>query len=287
MAKQNSVYLYGRVHETPIISTHDDGVSKDYGLCYLDVIRGTREIDDDRNFMKHDRPLIATYDPAMIVEMSTWQKNDMVFIKGVITAKRITKKTICGHCGTENDIPTNLTYVTPIFAEKRASYGEDKLAAIEDLVQHREISNQVMVFGTVLRDPRLVTTAAKKQFVKYPLAMNRKFYIRSDDPSIRTDYPWVVAYGEQGRDDAAYIHFQSEVLVDGVLQGRKAHRKSTCACCNNVYAWDENRTEIVPYAVEYLTNFRTPEEVRAEFHKSVEELKNELFGEIPSAEDES
>ena len=215
--------------------------------------------------------------------MADWRINDIVLIKGVVTSKTISKSSYCPHCtdddgnATKNTVNGNLVYVTPIYVKKIESYGEDKQAAIEDLVNNREISNQIYVMGTLIKDPKLFTTKKGVQITQYPLAINRKFTIRTDDPNIRTDWPICKSYGEKAREDKIFLRHQAEVIIDGFLQARTVHRHAKCACCGKDYEWKDHMMELVPYDVEYVSGHKSEEEVKAESEKSVEELKQMLF----------
>lgn len=254
-----------------------------YGFVYVDAVRGLRAVGDDIRFVKHDKPLIMTQEKAMIDELQKLETNDIVFVKGVITSKKMQKPSYCECTDPETGEQTinkafgNLIYVTPIYMKKVKSYGEDKKAAIQDIVDNREISNQAYVFGTLITEPKLFTTKNGKQITQYVLATDRKYLIRTDDPSIKTDWPVVKSYGEQARNDKIYLKYQADIFIDGFLQARKVKRKTKCRCCGKIYEWEDRAMEIVPYAVEYLNGQRSKDEVEAEFQKSVEDIKQDLF----------
>lgn len=283
MARQNIVFMYARVNKAPLINKNDATNELNYGLVYVDAVRGLRNVGDDLKFIKHDYPLIISRDKRILEEMATWKENDVVTIKGAITSKRMNKTSYCPNCKDENGMATknvstgNLLYITPIYVKKNYSF-ETKNEAIEEIVQNREISNQAYVVGTLLKDPKFIKTKAGLQVTQYPIAINRKFTIRTDDPSIRTDYPVVKSYGEQARDDKTFLKYQAEIIIDGFLQQRTVRRKQKCTCCGNIYEWQDNSLELVPYEVEYLKGFLTPEEVEEEKKASVEEYKQMLFG---------
>ena len=283
MAKQNLAFFYGRVAKAPNVSQNLETGKYGYAMAYLDTVRSLREVDDKVRFVKHDHPLITSLEPAIIEKMVEWKENDIVIVKGVVTSKRAPKGSICPYCKDEKGVSTrnesdgNILYVTPIHVQTIKSYGEDKLAAIEDIISNREISNQVYIYGTLLRDPKFYVTKQGVSITQYPIAINRKFTIRTDDPSIKTDYPFVKSYGEQARQDKTYLRYQAEIIADGFLQARRVKRKCTCKVCGKAYDWEDRMMEIVPYAVEYVSGQRTDEEVEQEFEHKVEEYKQMLF----------
>ena len=283
MAKQNISFLYARVSKRPIISQNSQTGEYAYGMVYVDTVRGLRSVEDGINYVRHDHPLIMSMDKGIIEKIVDWQENDMVFIKGVVTTKTIMKTSYCPDCkdadgnAIPNEVRGNLVYVTPIYVEKVKSYGEDKKAAIEDLVINREISNQIYVVGTLIREPKIFTTKKGLQITQYPVAINRKFTIQSDDPTFKTDWPIVKSYGEKAREDKIYLRMGAEILVDGFLQARTVHRRCKCKNCSKEYEWADHLMELVPYDTEYIKGHKSEEEVIGEHQKSVEEIKQYLF----------
>ena len=280
MARQNVCFLLARVRKAPSFQ-QNDGIAE-VGLCYVDVVRSLRNVDDKIKFVKHDYPLIVTREKEIIDSMQTWQENSIVFIKGTLNTKKTKKISYCGDCtdengnATENITEGNLVYITPIYVRKERDC-ETKQEAVEYIVNHREVSNQIYILGTLLKDPKIFTTKQGVQITQYPIAINRKFTIRADDPSIRTDYPVVKSYGEQAREDKTYLKYQADVIIDGFIQARTLTRKCKCKNCGKIYEWKDHAMELVPYDVEYVSGFKTKEEAEAEYQHSVEEYKQILF----------
>ncbi len=282
MGRLNVVNLYARVKDEPKISINIDTGEYNYGMVFLDVVRGNRSIDDDINYLKHDYPILMGREKEVLDEMSTWHENSVVLIKGVLSTARMPKSSFCPNCRDERGNPTknvtegNFVYVTPIFVQKVADY-KTKTEATEDIVQHKEISNQIYVLGYVLKEPKMITTKNKVQITQYPIAINRKYTIKSDDPTIKTDWPVVKSYGKQARQDKTQIMYQSEVIIDGILQARRLVRKCKCPSCGKIYEWQDNCMEIVPYDVEYVSDFRLRDDVEKEFGETLEEHMQKLY----------
>ena len=291
MPRHNIINLYGRVVKPPILARDNTTGVCNYSMVYLDVVRGLREVDDDVHYVRHDYPIIISREMNIIEVVEELKENDIVLLKGTISTKKIPKRSYCPNCknedgtSTENTAYGNLVYVTPIYMRKIMSFNS-KEEAIQHIVDNREISNQIYMAGTLLKDPKFFTTKKGVQITQYPIAINRKFIIRTDDPSIRTDWPVVKSYGEQARNDKAFLKYQSEILVDGFLQARRVTRKCKCKSCNTLYTWQDNSMEIVPYEVEYLLNYLTPEDVEAERQMKVEQYKQMLFTSGLKEEDE-
>ena len=283
MGMQNIVHLYARVHKAPQINRDKDTGEYNYGMCYIDTVRGLRAVEDDIKYTKHDHPLIISREKEILDQMIEWKENDVVLIKGVVSSKPIPKDSYCPNCTdsegrpTKNTVRGNLIYVTPIFVETMRSYDDDKVAACEDVVNHMEISNQVYSIGTLIREPKLVTTSKGTQICQYPVALNRKFTIRTDDPTIRTDWPIVKSYGEKARRDKVFLKEGAEIFIDGFIQARTVKRKRKCDCCGQLYEWNDHSMELVAYDTEYLSGCKSKEEVEAETQMRLEDVMQMLF----------
>ncbi len=304
--KINEVLMRGRVHKAPTIARDGNGEPV-LGMITVDIVRGYREVGDKVDYVQHNYPIILSREREHIDIMSTLQENDIIYVSGVISTTLAQKTRYCPNddCpGRTNGqtvfkTPYLTVYVTPRHMELIKRYGfipVDKTdtseenqgrlreakdlvrQANEDLTTHREVSCRVLAFGTLLKDPRFITTKKKVRIAQYPIAMNRKLLIRMDDPSVKTDYPWVKSYGENAVNDKLFIHYQSEVVIDGYLHTRKTHPTITCPCCGRSWVTDDVSTEIVPYTTEYLANFKTKEDVEAEKVMTLEEAKERLFG---------
>lgn len=275
MARHNNASLYGQVLKTPRIITDENGKFV-RGMCPINVIRGIRDFGNHINNLKYDCPIIMTGDPEKIAEMATWKLNDMVEVKGTITTKEVNKNTICPQCGHKNSVQGNVVFVNPIYLSARETdlTQEEGLALLKKRV---EISNSVTVIGTLCRDVETYTNEKGLTITQYQLAINRKFRLRDDAAENRTDYPWVKSYGDIGEDDSKFLHMGSVVLIDGMIQTREVSRKSVCSECGEEYPWKDNALEIVPYSVEYLQNFITPEEYLKLEEEETQNAINKVF----------
>ena len=301
MARENLTFLTGIVAKSPTIVKAGDEYQ--YAMVYLIVSRGLREVGDHRKYMKCDNPIIMTRDPKLIQEIESWNKYDIVHVKGMIASKRIMKSSICKECGMKNSQPGALVYVYPIYAEKIGSV-ETKEQAVEYLSDHREISNQLYVFGHVCGDPKKIKPKSDLIVTQYQIALTRKFRIRTDSPDIRTDFPWVKSYGDNAEEDKLRLRKGSEVYIDGCLQARSVLRHAICGQafdmegkamfddemnpirktdangkpvgCGAVYDWQDRAMEIVPYSTEYLSNYNSDQEIEKNENENV--IKKVLSG---------
>lgn len=276
MSRHNLAFLTGAVLNKPIIVKNDDG-SYVYGMCFINVVRGFRDAGDHKNFMKSDNPIIMTREISVLEEMENWDTNDIVFIKGVIAAKSLQKTSNCPHCEQKNSAEGTLVYINPIFARKEASC-ETQEAAMNYLSSIREISNQVYLLGTLCRDPKKIKPKEGLIVTQYQIALNRKYFIRSDPPEIKTDYPWVKSYGDNAVSDREHLHTGSVVFIDGCIQARNVQRHLTCPNCGEDYIWKDRAMEIVPYETEYMRNFYSDEEIEENKRKQRENAIHSIFG---------
>lgn len=258
MAKENLVILHGAIQCAPRIYADSDGnINK--AMLYIKVLRRpsiSEKLSANRLFF--DNPIILSKNEKLITQMSELEKDDMIDVRGVLTTREVLKSTICPNCTEKNSVEGNTVYVTPIYICRR----EQKVApeeALELLKQRCEVSNMVMTIGTLCRDPEFYQAENRSGYVQYQLAVNRKFRIREDPADLKTDYPWVKAYGAQAITDAHCLQTGSVIYINGALQTREVNRTTICPNCGKTYTWVDAATEIVPYSTEYLTNCLLPE----------------------------
>lgn len=290
MAKQNIVFLFARVAKRPAIAKNRETDEFVHGLGYVHVIRGIRDAHDNIKYIKSDYPLILSKDEDILNQMLTWQENDIVLIKGILVSKDMNKESRCpnpecldpdGKGGTRNIIKGTILYVNPIWTVKVKSFGKGddaKKEATKYLLDNREISNQAYFIGTVIKKPTIFRTKKGTTVCQYQTVINRKYHIRTDDPSVKKDWPYIKSYGEQAIEDKLRLKVGSDVYIDGFIQARKVNRHIKCKCCGKFYTFVDHSMEIVPYAEEYgKGTYRTDEEIKAEEKKSIDDIKQEIF----------
>ena len=251
------------------------------------TIRADRFIDDGNDSpIKEDYPIIFTTDPAILQEMQTWSKNDMVEIKGTFATRKINKSQTCPKCGTRVEKEGELSYINPIYAKKRAHVSNDD-DAHANLVENREISNIAFMLGRICIEPKKIVTAKNKVIVQYPLAVNRKYRNKFDEIDEKTDYPWIKEYGEMAANDLEKIHVNTIVFVDGCVQARTIKRACTCPNCKIKFEWPDKTMEIAPYSVEYVDNYYTDEDIlKMKEEESNKHMTKEDFDKTEEGKDE-
>lgn len=290
MAKQNTVFLLGRVVKRPVVAKNRETDEFIHGLGYIHVLRGIRDAHDEIRYVKHDYPLILSKDARILSQMLEWQENDIILIKGILVSKDMNKEARCpnencldpdGKGGTKNIIKGTILYINPISVLKIKSFGQGDAAkkeAITFLMNNRELSNQAYFIGTVIKKPQIFKTKKGTTICQYQVAINRKYHIRTDDPTIRRDWPYIKSYGSQALEDKLRLKIGTDVYIDGFIQARKVARHIKCKCCGQFFNYMDHSMEVVPFAVEYgKGTYRTDEEIEEEKHKSVEDIKQEIF----------
>lgn len=276
MAKHNQVILNGQVSIPPRVVCDDNGTPV-RAMCGIDVMHGTRDFGNNIDDIKYDVPIVMTSDSEMIKKISSFKKGDMVEIKGTITTRDITKRTTCRFCGHKHEKQGTLVCVTPIFAEIRETGLNDEKG--KRILRDRcEVSNLVTVIAPLCRDPQLYITPKGTHVTTYQLAIRRKFRIKKDT-DIRTDFPWVKSYGAIATNDARSLRKGSYVFIDGRIQVRQLKRVQVCENCGETYEWTDSATEIVPYAVEYLRDFYSKDEIAKREKEEGKLVAEEIFSE--------
>ena len=58
MGRQNIAFLYARVSSIPNIAKDNESGEYQYGMVYVDTVRGLRSVEDGTRYPRHDNPLI-------------------------------------------------------------------------------------------------------------------------------------------------------------------------------------------------------------------------------------
>ena len=149
------------------------------------------------------------------------------------------------------------------------------------LVNHfKEISNQVIILGTVVSEPELIGSA-KNPCCRYMLGVDRKYYIKTQG-TVTADYPYVYSFGKQAEKDIRHLQKNAVILVDGFIRSREIMNNMACSSCEQPYQFRDVAVELVPYSIEYLRGYLTDEDIaRLEATQSQRDAiaaRNALFG---------
>ena len=268
MAQHNIAHFYGMIQRDPTVTKDQQG-NVTSASVYIATARSSRVFDDrnNNNMVEFDQVMLFSAYPPMAEQMSKTRTNDIVIIKGTVNTRNTPKIITCENCGNRffvtgdgmDENPRNtgmITFVTPIELDIRDT-GLTSEEAQAMLVAHREMSNEGLLVGRLCSDPRQWEGG---NATAYQLGINRKFYVRDDDPSTHADFPYIRSYGKQAYADFDSLKKGSLVLVDGLVCMRRFLRSSRCPHCGQQKEWKDKVLEVVPYTVEYLDGYRTPQE---------------------------
>lgn len=142
-----------------------------------------------------------------------------------------------------------------------------------------DISNRIYLIGNLCNDPSYNPIDNGGRVCTYQLGINRKVFIKDDDPSVKADYPWVKSLGEQADKDKEALRKGSLVFIDGSVQAKENFIvRRNCDFCGEMAEKRDSAMEIVPYSVEYLKNCLSIEEDVDDYNDIPEtlELEEEL-----------
>lgn len=227
-------------------------------------------------------------DETLMNKMVGLQAYDLVDIKGVFNVMTIHKRTTCAHCGAENiKYHSSTTMIYPIHIMKLNAlyqvFEQDNAKPEVLLAKHyREISNQVLICGTVVNEP-VLKQYEKSVFCKYQLGINRKYYIATQG-EVTADYIWIYTFGQQAEDDERHLIPGATILMDGFMRNRKVDVNIECSTCGRTYSYPDVTTEFIPYSIEYLKGYLTDEEIaekeREVMQQRYQNAKQKIFGQI-------
>ncbi len=130
--------------------------------------------------------------------------------------------------------------------------------AREWMLHMSDISNEIHVIGNLCADPAYNVNASGGRTCTYQLGINRKVFVKEDDPSLRADYPFIKSINDQADKDKEALSQGSLVFIEGAIQSRDGFTVNReCSHCGEVNKVKGDTLEIVPYSVEYLRNCNT------------------------------
>ena len=202
---------------------------------------------------------VVTKNSKIMEKLQDLEKNDVVFIKGVLCTRRMTHRCVCPNCQNIEDRTVNRAYIVPIdliCLKKGIEYN----AAREFMLEHSEFSNEINIVGYLCADPKRKQNDNVQTPLEYQIAVNRLFRIAEDGEEIRTDFPKIVSYGEASFMDEEVLHKGSQVMIDGFMRTSSFTIYYRCQNCDTKYPEKNQLMEIIPYNIEYLRNCDIPEE---------------------------
>lgn len=274
MAIHNQVFLYGQITQLPRIIKDEQG-NYVQGSGKLTIVSGKRNVNIDGTHSKHAKieygelP-VATGNPELVETMDNIKIGDIVFIKGNIITRNVKKIKKCPSCGAPYEKLGVITFINPIHLSiEKTGLTLDEGETL--LKNYGEVSNVATILGTICKAPEVTVQTKKNMIVKFPLAIDRKYFIADDNPETRTDYPVVHVHGkEAGEDILKRYQPGAEVFLDGCVQYRKyKHQQYPCQNpdCQEFVPWDDWTLDIVPYAIEYIRGWKSDKQLEEEAYE--------------------
>ena len=277
MAKENTAHLFGQIEADPIIKIKPTTGEAASAYLVLKCIRRPYVPGEgyvgSRGDQRIDFVPIITTNPNVIKQCYELRKNDIISVKGVVTTRNVKKTYTCPNGHKFSQIGTK-GYITPIFISLRYkgakvvseeelpdgqikkvySEGVTPESGLEILTANCEISNQLYLIGTLVRDPitHIINEQTGKCVTQYQLATNRRYHIPDPRNEDKTDYPWVKTINKQGNIDFENLRQGSVVMINGAIQSRDVERTAKCDVCEAEVKVTERVIELFPYSVEYL-----------------------------------
>lgn len=263
MARHNDVRLYGMVCDYP--ETYENDGTILYSRVHLAVVRSERDDHiNDKETISYDWPVINSYEPDMARKISKLQPYDIVEVQGVFVTQKCYKVAVCSKCGKMNEIKGVFEYVYPNFLMKRNLSPFTKDQAKQALLENREISNNISIIGNLCGEPNYYKNKEKRiETGSMQIGADRNLFLKFDDPSVHSDYPFIRSYGKDAEKNYYCLHKGSGVLIEGYIHTRTFERKSKCQAeaCGEEFEWPDTMTEIIPYTTQYLTNYTDPSNI--------------------------
>lgn len=262
-----------------IVKDAENEDSAKFALMRVAVMRADRLVEDGRDKNFCDVVKVMTKNPRLIADIQDQDIKmlDMVDIEGILATTNINKTARCMHCGGTMTTPGVIVYVQPKQVVKMM-HVPDKNAAFQDLIKHRENSNQAQIAGTLCRDPKIGKTKSGIMNCQYIIASNKLYREAGDDPAATTNYPVVVEYGKNADDAYKHLKVNSSVLIDGCIQARRVQKHMVCPHCSKEFDWAEEVGEIIPYHTSYLTNYLSDDDVEEMKKEKLKRIKESIFG---------
>lgn len=283
MAKKNKVTLWGKLLSDPIISSDPVTLEPKKASFFLSVMNQERDNGIDESDIIYSEPFVYTENPKIVNSVLSWKKGDLVDVRGVLTTIDAKRAAICVHCNNKITRDGEVTFVTPLFVEKRFEGLNDK-EADQVMREHREISNLVELSGSLCSDPKeqkkakiygdVVSRMSYKGLALYQMAVNRHFFIKHDNPATKTDYPHIISIGENAEEDLIRLHKDSRISVEGMIVTRNFRKTITCPFCGEKFDRDEKVTEVLAYSTEYHANFN---EIEGSGHEAKENKNTQIL----------
>lgn len=265
MATHNTIRLVGYVSEPPTMTEHQT-------IVFPLKVRRREAMDVQDKYT-----IVNVYYDGdnLMPRLKQIKQYDFIDLKGNVNVANQTVGFRCPECGQTILYSSCQVFVYPIWFAKIAKEEinrllpkstdpdiDQKSLLNEVLTYYDEVSDYCTMLGTVVTDPCDVSRG-NYAICHYKIAVNRKFFIKTQATQY-DDYPYVVSYGEQAAEDMKRLSVGSVVLIDGYLCSREEQKHFHCDNCDSDVERSVMFTDLIPFAVEYLSNYKTDEDIAKE-----------------------
>lgn len=242
MARENIIELVGKITGNPTASYLEDYGTYKVGWR-MQVYRRNQRV---------DTPHIVLYGLDENTAKSVYndlakKRESFVMVRGMISTRLENEQIKCPGCGHEQSISILHTeiiaFAPPVFLE--GNYEADTL---------KEFANNANIIGIVCSKPYSRSSTNGTSMTQFQIVIHRKFRVK-EQPEQKDDYPWVKTFASLAEDTAVHLTTGTQIYINGALQTRDVQRHAVCENCESQLTYAETVAEIVPYDVEYLSNW--------------------------------
>lgn len=272
-AKHNQIHLFGQVADE--VKKTVTGNKLRY-FFVMNVMRKSRGGKDETVAFDCPMIMVGEDDESIVAKVEALSKGDIIDVKGFITSRNIKKIRKCTHCGREFSSIGTMMFITPVNINIYQKQVPENIA--NDIMKANVyVSNEALLIGNVTAPPHFYKEGNYRNMT-FQIGVNRKFYIKDDNPQTKSDYVFVNSYGETADKDNKFLKTSTLVLVDGSIITKKFEREEKCPNCNMSTKWKDWTMEITSYANEYLAGMVSDEEQAAADAEKAKAMRDEIFG---------
>lgn len=227
---------------------------------------------------EYDLPIISTVNKdVMIKGFNDAEKGDVVFVKGTVIAerkKKVLQCPFCGYNGRLNKVSFPVTKIDPVRivpffrAADAAENSPTENKAMKIIRGSYEITNQVLVIGTVCEepseemyyhDPTSVDTLRDR--FEFKIRTSRTRHALERDENKKTNEIRVVTFGKWAYEAYNTIHKNSALMINGAIttKAKKEMHVIRCGECGRKLVGKGSETYLLPYRIEYLKDCDIPQ----------------------------
>ena len=251
MARENAFIIIGELVNAPIVLLNEE--YKNYRISF--------SVKTVRRNGRMDYPKISVYglsEEDARAYMRRMKPGVFIMVRGMLSTKMLKKPVKCEACGAISQISTLQTEI--ICYSNPFIFG-----GAVDPKEIAEFSNIGNLIGSLCTDVSRMDSANGPTAAQFQMAVNRRYRVRELEHGVRTDYPWIKAFGPTADECLKRLRKSSQVYVSGAYQTRDISRHLTCESCGKQIVYTERVGEVIPSGIEFLNHclFEQKEDTKA------------------------